>query len=92
MFRTLLNLSLPILVLWASVSTLRRKRRGEELGNLGFRPVSPGGNPLFAPIHFGGGEAKIEYVDEMWRGGSAPPFPDEPDGSILIRRTDPPTG
>ena len=66
----------PALIVAAVISVLRRRSRGEETGHLGFRPTSPGGNPVFAPIHFGGGEAKVEYVDEAWdRSGAAPPVP-----------------
>jgi hypothetical protein len=71
-----LALATPALVVAAVISFLRRRYRGEETGHLGFRPVSPGGNPVFAPIHFGGGEAKVEHVDEVWnRRGAAPPVP-----------------
>lgn len=76
-FGVLSALALPWLIVASAVSVLRRWHRGEETGHLGFRPVSPGGNPVFAPIHFGGGEAKVEHVDEAWdRSGGAPPKPD----------------
>lgn len=73
-FGVLAALATPALVVSAVISYLRRRHRGEEMGHLGFRPVSPGGNPLFVPQMFGGGEAKVEYVDEAWdRSGAAPP-------------------
>ena len=78
-FGVVLALATPALVVAAAISFLRRRGRGEEMGHLGFRPTSPAGNPVFAPIHFGGGEAKIEAVDEAWdRSGAAPPVPGQP--------------
>jgi hypothetical protein len=75
-----LALAMPLLLVAAVISFLRRRNHGEEMGHLGFRPLSPGGNPVFAPIHFGGGEATIEYVDEAWdRIGGAPRDPGRPD-------------
>lgn len=81
----LLMLATPALVVLAVLSYLRRRARGEEMGHLGFRPVSPGGNPVFIPQMFGGGEAKVEYVDEAWdRSGGAPPVPGQ-DGPADFR-------
>lgn len=74
-----LALATPALLVAAIISFLRRRNHGEEMGHLGFRPVSPGGNPVFAPGFFGGGEAKVEYVDEAWdHSGAAPPVPGQP--------------
>jgi hypothetical protein len=78
---------MPALLVASIISFLRRRNHGEEMGHLGFRPLSPGGNPVFAPIHFGGGEATIEQVDEVWdRSGGAPPVPGEPGGPSDIPR------